>query len=178
MWYRSAGMELRQIMMATAVMLVGCGPPSDVVVVELCGDVRIPGDIDAVRVSILSADRTQYRAGTLDLLNCGSTQRELPQNTELEAPEGDVWVVAQGLQEGLEVLRFERRLRIEDSGRAQDAVIAMTRSCMRVTCALGLTCINGMCEQAPWADDEVSCSGGGASEGAGGGMAMCTGDEP
>ena len=166
-------MIARRNLLAAALLVIGCGPPSNVVVVELCGDVLIPADIDAVRVSILNADRSEHRSGTLDLLNCGSEQLELPQVTELEAPYGDIWVVAQGLQDGVEVLSSERRLNIEESGPAQDAIISMTRSCMRIGCALGQTCINGTCEQAPWPEDEVACSGGAATEGAGGNTRMC-----
>lgn len=161
-----------------ALLMAACGPPSDTVIVELCGDVQIPGDIDAVRVSILDGDRAEHRSGTLDLLNCANEKRELPQTYELEAPIDDIWVVAQGLQDGVEVLHSERRLQIQETGRAQTALIVMTRSCMRITCALGQTCIDGACEQAPFPDDEVSCSGGAPSDGAGGGMAMCAEDAP
>ncbi len=165
-------------MLLILMAIAGCGPPSDTVLVEICGDVRISEDIDAVRISILNADRSEHRTGTLDLLNCGSEQLALPQNSELEAPVGDIWVVAQGLQGGVEVAHTERRLNIEESGKAQDAVLSLTRACMRITCSLGQTCIDGACEQAPWADEEVSCSGGAASEGAGGGTATCEGEAP
>jgi len=172
MWYRVRVRVLPKFFVA-ALLLSACGPPPNSVFVELCGDVQIPTDIDAVRVSILTADRSEHRTGTLDLLNCGSDQLTLPQTQELEAPFGDVWVVAQGLQDGVEVLHSERRLNIEDKGKAQDAIIALTRSCMRLQCSLGQTCIAGVCEQAPFPDDEVSCSGGSPSQGVGGGTLTC-----
>jgi len=81
--------------------------------------------------------------------------------------------MAQGLQDGVEVIHSERRLKIEETGRAQEALVVLTRSCMRITCALGQTCIDRACEQAPFPDDEVSCSGGAPSDGAGGGTASC-----
>ncbi len=151
-----------------------CGPDSTVVGVELCGDVQIPEDIDAVRVSILDAERNSVTAGTIELLQCpGSQQLELPQITELEAPIGEVWIVAQGLQEGVSVITSERRLRVEEDGRAPEVLLGLTRSCMRVTCALGQTCIDGTCDDAPWETDDGVCDGGPPSEGAGRGMASC-----
>lgn len=158
--------------------VAACGPPSDTVIVEVCGDVQIPTDIDALRVSIMSADRTEYRAGTLDLLNCGGVPLTLPHTIEIEAPVGDVWVAVTGLQSDLEVMRSERRLEVKDSGPAQEAFLSLTRSCMRVTCAVGQACIDGLCEQVPWPDTELSCSGGPPSAGAGGGTKVCPAEGP
>mgnify|MGYP001819214796 CR=1 FL=1 len=159
-------------------LLAACGPPPNVALIEVCGDIEIPFDIDALRISVLEADRrTEHRAGTLDLLNCGGDTLSLPQTTELEAPFGDVWVVVQGLQQGVEVMTSERRVKIEDKGRAQDVLIGLTRSCMRITCDLGQTCIDGVCEQAPWESDQSMCSGGPLSAGAGGGEATCGTEE-
>ena len=171
-------MNLPRTLLALSCVTTACGPPPNVVIVEICGDVQIPADLDAVRVSVLNADRSEHRSGTLDLLNCGSDPVALPHTTELEAPFGDIWVVAQGLQGGVSVLQSERRLNIEDQGPAQDALLWMTRSCMRITCALGQTCIDGTCEQAPWADEDVSCSGGAPSEGVGGDPAVCPVEAP
>ena len=168
-------MNHRLAILVGALLTAACGPSSNTVFVDVCGDVQIPQDIDAVRISILNSDRSDYRTGTLELIRCTSEDLALPQETELEAPFGDIWITAQGLQDGVEVLRSERRMKIEDSGPAQTAFMWMTRSCMRVDCSLGQTCIKGECEQAPFAADEIACSGGAPSEGVGGGTKSCEG---
>jgi hypothetical protein len=165
-------------LIAPVALLAACGPSSNTLFIEVCGDVQIPADIDAVRISVLEADRTEHRTGTLDLLNCGGESLALPQTTEIEAPFGDVWVVVQGLQDGLEVMSSERRLNIEEKGPAQDVLVGLTRSCMRIACTLGQTCIDGVCEQAPWESDDGACSGGPPSDGAGGSTAMCAAEAP
>lgn len=156
--------------------LLGCTAPANLVFIEICGDVFVPADVDALRISILDEDYNEYKSGTLELLRCPEdVELELPQTTELEAPYGNVWVAVQGLQQGVEVVRSERRLLIEDGEPAQDVLVGLTRSCMRITCPKGLTCIDGVCEQAPWESDEEVCEGGPPSMGTGGGMATCGG---
>lgn len=167
---------MQRVLVASALTLfvAACARPSDVVVIEMCGDVEIPEDVDAVRISILDAERANYNDGMLELLRCpGDEIRELPQTVELDAPVGDVWIAVQGLQDGVEVLRSERRAVVSSRGAAPEVLVGLTRSCMRVTCPLGQTCIDGDCEQAPWESDESMCSGGRPSEGAGGGLEAC-----
>lgn len=137
-----------------------CGRRSPVVQVDVCGDVRVPAQIDALRVSVLDAERREIRAGLRELVECPeSVVLELPQRFEFQPVDGEVWIVVQGLSDGVERLRFERRAQLS-TDEVTTVQLGLTQDCLGISCPLGLTCIDGECEQAPFETDEAICRSG------------------
>jgi len=134
--------------------LSACNPSLDVIKVRICGDVLVPGHIDAVRVSVLDANRVERRAGVMELVRCTGVN-ELPQNVELNLLEGDVWIVIQGLKNGQEVMTFERRAKVGADG--AEVLVGLNRDCIGIRCALGQTCVGGACVLAPTTDLPSIC---------------------
>lgn len=140
----------------------GCDESLDQVEVELCGQVDVPAQLDAVRVVILDADRQEVRAGVRELVDCATkTIRPLSQRLSFSLPADDeLWFVAQGLRDGVEVMRFERRYR--RSAGESTVKLGLVASCLGLSCPLGQTCIDGLCEIAPWQDPAGVCTDGAA----------------
>lgn len=135
-------------------MVSACNPSLDVIEVRICGDVLIPGHVDAVRVSVLDANRVEKRAGVKELVRCPGVS-EFPQKVELNLFEGDVWIVVQGLKNGQEVINFERRASIGPDG--AQVLVGLNQDCIGIRCALGQTCVGGMCVLAPVSDLASNC---------------------
>lgn len=152
---------MRRFGLVVAVILcAGCLYEDPVFNVKVCGDVRVPQDVDAFRVTILDAQlETELVSGTRELVSCpGIVTLSLPQNVELAAVAGESWVRVQGLKEGLTVSRFDRRVRVGDDEGA-DILVSITRACLGNMCARGQTCIDGECVLADFTSPPEICSG-------------------
>jgi hypothetical protein len=162
----------------------GCGN-SPRVVAHLCGDVNIPGDIDAVRLSIQDETDQEMASGVVQLFlpedqgvpigqeNGGETSdggvpqaecpkgevQELPVSFELHNGAGTVWVIAQGLKDQVEVMNSVVRAQFPISG-PEHVYIGLQASCMGAFCAYGQTCVNGKCEVAVFNGDKGICPNG------------------
>jgi len=140
----------------------GCG--DDRITVVICGDVSVPDQVDAVRVELYEEDlQTRIRDGVLSLAGDaveGEDEppvfREFPVATSLARPTGRGWVRVEPLLEGTAVGRFDREILSFDGTDTVDAVL--TFSCLRSTCAIGQTCLEGTCQTAPQTDEEPRCS--------------------
>lgn len=145
----------------------GC-PGEPKITVQLCGDWTVPGNLDAVRVSTLSNDRSEETyAGVFELLQCSAsgdaTIRSLPTDLAFTAPEAPLWIIVQGLHEGAEVMRTEVRVGKPLSGDLR-VPVRFTLSCGSVECPLGQTCVDGECVVVPFVEDEpMSCEGFGST---------------
>lgn len=126
------------------VLLGACIPGPDDVTFEICGDVVVPTEIDAVRVTMLDSNReATLREGVRELVDCGpESYRSLPQTVTFESPEQESWVIVRGLSEGVTRMSFETRIADPDDARVR---ISMTRDCLGISCPLGLTCVQGTC---------------------------------
>lgn len=137
--------------------LVACDDTSGQLQVQLCGDVLIPQEVDSVRVSVLDANRQEVRAGVQELVDC-TQLRALPLSGRINFTsydDSELWVVAQGLRQGVEIMRFERRYR---PSQEQEVIgLGLTRACLGIFCPLGQTCIQGLCEQAPFTSPSSLC---------------------
>jgi hypothetical protein len=162
--------------------LVGCGN-SPRVVAHLCGDVNIPGDIDAVRLSLqdetdqemasgvvqlfkpeqegipLGQENTETDGGPGEVLCPKGEVQELPVDFELYNGAGTVWVIAQGLRDQVEVMRSIVRAQFPISG-PEHVYLGLQSSCLGAFCAYGQTCVDGKCEVAIFNGDENICPGG------------------
>ncbi|MEO1272806.1 MAG: hypothetical protein AAFX99_32360, partial [Myxococcota bacterium] len=118
-----------------------------------CLALLVPEELDAIRVSILDEARMERSAGVLELVRCPEEELTmLPQTLELVSIDGPVWVVAQGLSNGIEVARFERRAQ---DGTGLEIELGLTRDCLGASCAVGQTCIDGTCVIVPFDSEEV-----------------------
>lgn len=146
--------------------LVACDDTSGQLQVQLCGDVLIPQEVDSVRVSVLEANRQEVRSGVQELVDC-TQLRALPLSRRINFTsydDSELWVVAQGLRQGVEIMRFERRYR---PSQEQEVVeLGLTRACLGIFCPLGQTCIQGLCEQAPFTSPSSLCKSAAAPNGA------------
>jgi len=141
---------------------VGCSRDPGQIEVELCGDVSVPDDIDAVRVIFLDDEREETQSGVRELLLCPQDELLLlPQTFGFTEVEGDVTIQVQGLKDGVEVGTYERRVMLEPMRATATIRMALTRDCLGVQCSLGQTCQGGVCaltQRGPWmstGDNEV-----------------------
>lgn len=134
--------------MAFGVLLCGCTERGDRIDVEVCGaGLMVPAQVDAVRVSVLDSAREELRAGTRELVLCPQDELlTLPQVVTFDGVEApDAWVVVQGLKDGVEVLRYERRATLS-TGVIEQVGMVLDSRCLGVQCSLGQTCVEGACE--------------------------------
>lgn len=161
--------------------MMACDDTSGQLQVELCGDVLIPQDVDSVRVSILDHERQEVRAGVQELVDCPN-MRALPitQRINFSAyDDTELWVVAQGLRQGVEIMRFERRYRPNQEDQPDGPItLGLTRACLGVFCPLGQTCVQGRCELAPFTDPSSLCKSSVTPDGADMGMMPDQGPAP
>jgi hypothetical protein len=123
----------------------GSGPSLDV---EVCGDAR--ASVDALQLTVLDASRAPVGSG---LQRLGPADA-LPLRLTVPSGPDAAWLRLQGLFEGLEVLRFERRLDPMADG---PVLVALEGACAGARCVLGQTCLGGVCEPAPETDAAVAC---------------------
>lgn len=141
------------IMVSVSAVLVallwgGCTGQGDRIEVEVCGaQLEVPAQVDAVRVSVLDRARQELRAGTRELVLCPQDKLlSLPQVVAFDSlDEEDAWVVVQGLKDGVEVLRYERRASLS-TGVIEQVNMVLAADCLGVQCPLGQTCVEGACE--------------------------------
>ncbi|MEZ4459892.1 MAG: hypothetical protein R3E66_09215 [bacterium] len=119
-----------KFVMILLLMVVGCVPGDPTFNVTVCGDVEIPGDVDAYRIVIYDADlNDEVVSGGEDLVTCpGDVVRSLPRRSEFTAVAGETWVRVQGLKQGVVRTTFDRRVRAED-GEDVSIRVGMTRAC-------------------------------------------------
>ncbi|MBA2665286.1 MAG: hypothetical protein H0U74_23560 [Bradymonadaceae bacterium] len=142
-----AGLGLWLIL--TLITLGGCSRDDAQVQISVCSDMSVPGELDAIRVTVLDEARVQQRTGILELLECPAERvKTLPQAVHFDPVAGDVWIVVSGFLDGIERVRFERRA---DMANAPDGEITtiLRRACLGFSCPLGQTCVNGRCDQVP-----------------------------
>lgn len=129
---------------AVALPATACSSDPAKTTIELCGDLDVPEDIEAVRVEIRDQNGKTLRQGVRELWSCpGPSLKRLPQKLEFAAVSGDVFVVVQGLKDSAPVTSAELRTKL--SGNDQ-ATVSLTKSCMGARCAAGETCVDGQCE--------------------------------
>jgi hypothetical protein len=165
--------------------------------IEVCGNLDVPEQIDAIRLSVLDDALTEVESGVIELLPRehpvldagngrslvldtprhkgaddggpdvdGGTGEEtveiltLPVTASLPAPAGSGYVRAQGLLDGVEVARFDRR--IPDFEEIERAELVLRKNCYgTLTCRKGQTCVSERCVLAPAPSDSPGCGGSG-----------------
>lgn len=131
--------------------------------IEVCGDIHVPGHADALRVTVLDADRQTRREAIYPLLECPQGKvRKLPQSVEFAPFDGDAWGAVQALkgstnhEESRVVGYFEKYIEL-DSEESATLRLALNRDCLgfdRRSCATGQTCAGGRCRLARFDGDE------------------------
>ena len=133
--------------------LLGCAEQAELAV-TVCGDLVVPEDVDTIRISSRDADGSSSLGGVVELLECPSGQTtQLPIDYVIPAEEGERWIVAQALRDGVEVGRVETRVSAASSG-TTSVTLQLARSCLGTSCPLGQTCLGGTCEITPFAATE------------------------
>jgi hypothetical protein len=137
--------------------IAGCEDPEPALEVSVCGDLQVPRQMDAVRVSLLGPDRTTREEGVIELLKCPAGDVEqLPIRTSFAPPDGEGWIVVQGLSRGAVVARVESRLETE-ADESIEIRLPLTESCLGAfSCPAGQTCLQGECRVAPVAGETDS----------------------
>jgi hypothetical protein len=146
-------------------VLVGSGCTSDEpdIHIELCGDLEVPRDIDALRVVITDLEGNPVREGVREMWMCpGPRLRQLPQTLAFDPVDQEVFVSVRGLKDGAPVLRSQIRTTL--SPNQTRATVALTQSCVGAACADGETCVDGECELIAFASPKLaSCPSGSTS---------------
>ena len=122
---------------------------------EVCGDLTVPDDIDALRFLVLDDEMAEVSAGVRELV--GETISSLPVSSSLPSGSGGGWTRVQGLREGVTAIVFSRRIGDLDATSAVDMVL--TYDCLGQECSLGQTCVSGTCILAPVGNEAPSCGG-------------------
>lgn len=137
---------------------VGCQRSEPVIRVEICGDVAVPESVDAIRVSVLDEQRQEVRAGARELVVCpDDVLLELPQTVEFEPLQAETaWVVVQGLDDGIERIRFERQVSLDELN-VEIVRVGLRSECLGVMCPDGQTCVQGTCQISPVAEPDELC---------------------
>ncbi len=146
-------------------MLIGFGAgcfsgPS--VEVEVCGDVRVPSEVDTLRLSLSDENGVESYSGVFSLYDfpadggCTVDPAALPQTFELREGSGQMWVTIQGLRDQIEVTRVEARVEFPVRG-STDVVMALTSDCLGISCPFGQTCVAGLCEIAQFGGNPDRC---------------------
>lgn len=158
----------------------GCtGDP--VVRLHVCGDARVPEDLDAVRVSLLDETGQEIFSAVKELFvpegaadagapgpdggappdggACTPGSAEvLPLVFDLHDGQGRMWVVVEGLKDGVPVVRYDAQADQPVRGVA-DVYAAFSQDCVGVRCAYGQTCAAGRCEIAVLGGAPEACDG-------------------
>ena len=75
--------HLAPLLLAAGICSTGCVADDGMVHVDVCGDVKIPDDVTAARVSILNSQRKEVRSTVLELAKCpGPDVTDLPQTVD------------------------------------------------------------------------------------------------
>ncbi len=128
-----------------AFVVSGCPGEPPLLRVDVCGDVSVPVQVDAVRVSVLDSNRVEVASGVRQLVECPADRlKTLPQVFEFTPPLGEVRVIAQALKDGVEIARSERS--VQDASEGAEVRVALQQVCIGLSCPLGRTCVDGACE--------------------------------
>gem|GEM_PF-6729228 len=143
----------------SASLLAGCSADGPDTLVEVCGNLSVPDEVDSLRVVITDQDGQILREGVRELWTCpGPSLMQLPQHLEFSPVDGDVFVRIQGLRGGVPVI--ENTLRKTLGPDAHRATISLEQGCLGIQCAPGATCSQGACELIALASDTISaCAG-------------------
>ena len=130
------------------VLLIACGDNA-LDRVKVCGDLVVPRDLVAVRVTVLDLALTERAAGVSDLASS-----QLPVVVSVPVVPGDRVIRAQALDvDGAEVARAE----VLVSSGAGSIVLNLAQACLGQDCALGQTCVDGACVVTPDAAASKRC---------------------
>ena len=128
---------------------------------RVCGDAEVPGDVDALRISVLDPDMHEIHAAVLELVDAdsGDVLDSIPLTTSIPSGTGLGWARVEALLEGVKVITFARRVADLDTQGSVDMPINL--SCLGMSCPLGQTCVEesgeGKCKIAPNASDPPGC---------------------
>lgn len=144
----------------------GCADEAELAV-RVCGDLVVPDDADAIRITTREASGAESLGGVVELLSCpqGSLTppedvviTRLPVDYTIPGEEGERFVVAQAIKAGIEVARVETRVTAASAG-VTEVTLQLARSCLGSTCPQGQTCLSGTCQITPFAATEpMSCT--------------------
>jgi hypothetical protein len=175
------------LFVAALVGLTACGPDAEIEM-RVCGDLKAPEQIDALRLSILDDEMNELRAGLVELVpreaptsrkesgekddegdrsadgesaDGGEPEspkvRSLPVTGSLPGATGSGYLRVQGLLQGVEVARFDRR--VYDLESLEQADMVLKNNCYgRLSCPLGQTCVAKLCQVAPTPSEPPGCS--------------------
>ena len=127
--------------------------------IEICGDLVVPDELDAVRLLVEQSGETQPAGGYIDLLDpardpedpCPAIVHHLPVHFDLVEGRRDMLVSAQGLLDGLVRLTSHAKADFPSSG-PSPVTLVLSRACVGVSCSMGQTCLQGQCELIPYGD--------------------------
>lgn len=159
-WLRASYTRaLWALVLSSMVLAIGCRREDPVIRVEVCGDVAVPESVDAIRVTVLDEQRQEVRAGARELVVCpDDVLLELPQTVEFEPLQAPTaWVVVQGLEDGVERIRFERQVSLDEVN-VEIVRVGLRSECLGVTCPDGQTCVQGACQISPVAEPDELCA--------------------
>lgn len=177
------------VLVVCTALLAGCGNGPRVHL-HVCGDIRVPKDVDALGITLLDAAGNQVYNGSQDLFTAAAADggsaagdggvadggapptdggtcttgqaQDLPLSFDLRLGHGDMWVIVQGFEQGAPVIEVEGRVRFPTQG-AADVTVGLTRDCLGVHCAYGQTCVKGTCQITAFGGTPSSCTGQGST---------------
>lgn len=141
--YRPGVFATLAILTLTAMTTGACVAEPTVLDVITCGDLIEGREVTEIRISLLDADRTHLQSTVVPIVDCErGVIYEMPRVTRFREVSGETWIVAQGLNEGVETVRGETRALVDDEALLG---VELSRDCIGVSCAAGQGCIEGKC---------------------------------
>ncbi|MCB9785726.1 MAG: hypothetical protein H6744_03420, partial [Deltaproteobacteria bacterium] len=119
--------------------------------VQVCSDLAVPAELDAVRLVLFDGQREVERfARVFELVECPAGRvRTLPQVVEVPSPGGTAWLRVEGLRDGVLMLSAEVRL-IAGDGEDAPVPVSLVAACLGQVCPKGQTCLIDGCAAAPY----------------------------
>ncbi len=163
-------------MLASALLLCVCAcVDASSVRVRICSDLRPGDEIDAVRVVLRDAQYRELSNGVFEFrpqvvengvrdggvrpaIDAGPVQG-FPVTVVVRRDEKAAFLSIQGVKDGVEIVRFDRRVENVTPDLILEAALA--RSCLGVNCPVGQSCVDSttsaQCMFAPEANAAIAC---------------------
>lgn len=115
----------------------GCAGPAEATV-EICGDLEVPGQLDAIRLTVRDDRALVVSDGVIELLQCpeGEILARLPVSRSFTGA-GVFSIEAQGLKRGVVVIDARDTL---DTGATRKGLLLLAQACLGVECPDGQGC--------------------------------------
>lgn len=141
---------VKRVAFAVALLVLAGCKDDPIVTVQVCGNVSVPAEVDAVRVSLRDSSYEVVLDGVQEFIQCpAGLVGGLPTSTAFSGQSGDRYIVAEALKDGIVRASVATRLQFPPDDDLT-VTLRLTVDCLGKTCPLGQTCLDGDCKVVPY----------------------------